>query len=107
MAREKTETRSLMLMALLALWLAAWVYSVFVLLIPGDRISTSGLGPVAGFLGWQGVAGMIAFGCWGIGVSFPKGSGIRRVSAVPLAMAAALILVGAGMAVFGGSLQPA
>ena len=95
-SKDNTETRTLMLMALLALWLAAWAYSVVLL------VSAEAAVRMVAYFGWQGVAGMIAFGCWGIGWSFAKGSGIRRISAVPLAMAFALVLVVIGMAVFAG-----
>ncbi len=98
------ERRSMILMGLLALWVAAWGYSVFVLATaPAPAGETvRGLNRASGFLGWQGVAGMIAFACWGIGWSFPKKSGIRRISAVPLGMALALVVAVVGMAMFGG-----
>ncbi len=89
----------MLLMVLLALWVAAWGYSIFFLTLSPDK--DGGITRSVGFLGWQGVAGILAFGCWGIGWSFPKGSGIRRVSAVPLVMALALLVVGLGMAMFG------
>ncbi len=104
MAVEKQDSKTLLLMGLLALWLAVYGYSIIYYLTTGDKSSATlpGLSRVAGFMGWQGVAGMIAFGCWGIGWSFPKSSGIRRISAVPLGMALALVLAVLGMAVFGG-----
>ena len=100
MADENSETQTLMLMVLLALWLAAWAYSVVLLLSAWQ----AGPGPnrMIGFFGWQGVAGILAFTCWGVGASFAKGSGIRQVSAVPLAMAFTLALVVTGMTLFGG-----
>ena len=92
------------LMALMALWLAAYGYSVLLLLglvaggatepLPEARRS-------AGFLGWQGIAGMLAFGCWGLGRGFAPGRGIRRVAAVPLLLALALAVVLLLMALFG------
>ena len=96
------ERRTMMLMALMALWLAAYGYSIVHLLTTAPIGSgfTRGLNRITGFLGWQGVAGMLAFGCWGLGWSFPKRSGIRRASAVPIILAAALVLVLLGMAMF-------
>jgi len=94
MAQNRQETRALLLMVLMALWLAAYGYSVYYGLRTdptGDGF-TRGLNRVTGFLGWQGVAGILAFACFGVGRSFPKGSDIRRISAVPLGMAVALIL---------------
>ncbi|PHQ96274.1 MAG: hypothetical protein COB40_08940 [Marinosulfonomonas sp.] len=104
MAAEKQDSKTLLLMGLLALWLAVYGYSIIYYLTTGDKTAATlpGLSRVAGFMGWQGVAGMIAFACWGIGWGFPKGSGVRRISAVPLGMALALVLALLGLAVFGG-----
>ena len=88
---ELLERRLLALMVLLALWLAAGIVSVMVLL--RSQPLGPGLSPMQGFLGWQGVAGMLGFGCWGIGMGFPRGSPVRRVAAIPLAVALALVLV--------------
>ncbi len=103
MAQNRQEFRVLALMVLLAAWLAAYGYSIVHLLGSGatPAAPVPGLGPLSGFAGWQGVAGMIAFACWGIGHSLPAGSGVRRVSGVPLALALVLVLVGIGMAVLG------
>lgn len=95
-------------MLTLALWLVAWGYSV-VFVISADPTGdgfTRGLNRISGFLGWQGVAGMLAFAVWGVGLGFPKSSGIRRISAVPLGMALALILLIIGVVVWGGFTQP-
>ena len=95
-------------MALLALWCAAWAYSI-VFLINVEPIGdgfTRGLNRVSGCLGWQGVAGMLAFAVWGVGLGFPKRSGIRRISAVPLGMALALILLLIGFVVWARFTHP-
>ena len=95
-------------MVLLALWCAAWVYSVVFLMNTdptGDGF-TRGVNRITGFLGWQGVAGMLAFAVWGVGLGFPKGSGIRRTSAVPLGTALALILLIVGMVVWARFTHP-
>ncbi|MEE9387564.1 MAG: hypothetical protein V3U96_03055 [Paracoccaceae bacterium] len=104
MGKDSGQAKTLLLMVLLALWLAVYAYSVLFLLNPPGKVIADGpgLSPMTGFLGWQGVAGMFAFACWGIGWSFPKGAGVRRVSGVPLGLAVALVIVGSGMAVFGG-----
>jgi len=94
MAGDKSETRKLLLMALLALWVAAFGYSIiFAATTPtsGDGF-TRGMNRITGFLGWQGVAGTLAFACWGVGWSFERGLGIRRISTVPLGMALLVIL---------------
>ncbi|MBV1868279.1 MAG: hypothetical protein KUG69_10300 [Marinosulfonomonas sp.] len=95
MEEQKSQATLLLLMAMLAFWAAAWGYSfVFVFLAEaqGDGF-TRGLNRITGFLGWQGVAGMFAFACWGIGRGFPTNSGIRRTSALPLGLVLALVVV--------------
>lgn len=94
MKDDGQDTRALLLMVLLALWAAAFGYSVYFFLTAaptGDGF-TRGLNRISGFLGWQGIAGMFAIACFGIGRSVPRTSGIRRVSVVPLALVLVLIL---------------
>ncbi|MGJ8584294.1 MAG: hypothetical protein ACSHXD_09390 [Marinosulfonomonas sp.] len=103
MSNEPNQNRLFALMVMLLFWLGAWGYS-FVFLATVDPTGdgfTRGLNRVSGFLGWQGVAGLFAFASWGIGRSFPKPSGIRNVSAIPLWLAVVLILVLIGMSVWG------
>ena len=97
------DTRTMVLMVLITLWLAAWGASLYFLLLvpPSAQVQIPGVGRLSGFFGWQGVASMFAFGAWGVGWSYEKGSGIRRVAAVPLLLAVALVLVLLGMWLFG------
>ncbi len=100
---DNSQSRMFLLMVMFALWLAASTYSVVFLISvapTGDGFAR-GLNRITGFLGWQGVAGMLAFAVWGVGLGFPKGSGIRRTSAVPLGMALALILLIVGFVIWG------
>lgn len=98
MSENPQDGKSLGLMVLLALWVAAWGYSLVPLFAePTSDGFTRGMNRMAGFLGWQGVAGMIALALWGIGRGLPNGSGARRISGVPLGMALALLLVLVGM----------
>ena len=46
-----------------------------------------GLSNVRMSLGWQAIAGLLAFAIWGVGWGLPKSNGIRRMSSVPLVMA--------------------
>ena len=55
-----------------------------------------GLNKPAVFLGWQGAAGVISVAVWGLGRSWPKGNGVRALSAIPLVIALLL-----GLAVLG------
>jgi len=91
----------MLLMGILALWIAAYGYSLFMLLtgdVSGGAF-TSGLNRFSIFLGWQGVAGIFAFASFGVGRSFNKGSGIRRVSVVPAVAALALVIIVVAMAI--------
>jgi len=103
MDEKPGEARIFLLMALMALWLAAYVYSIIFLLttpVEGDGFSR-GMNRITGFLGWQGVAGVLAFGCWAVGWGFPRRTGIRRISAVPLGMALAIVLLVIGWVMVG------
>ena len=94
MSDEGQDVRTLLLMCLLALWLAAFGYSVVFFLTgeaSGDG-NAGGLDWASGFFGWQGVAGMFALACFGVGRSFSKSSGVRRISAIPLGMALTLFV---------------
>ena len=102
MSEAGDDARRFALMALLALWVAAWGYSLVPLFAgvdSGEALLASAR--VTAFLGWQGIAGMIALALWGIGRGFPKRSGTRRISALPLGMALALLLVLLGSMIWG------
>ena len=104
MSENNQDVRILLLMVLLAAWAVVYGYSIYFLLTvspQGDGV-TRGLNRISGFLGWQGLAGIIAFACWGIGWAFARSSSIRRISAVPMAMALALLMVMVGMVLFSG-----
>ncbi len=95
--------RPLWLLAiLLAAWALAFAWSGFAGLTTqpdGDGFAR-GLNRVGLFLGWQGVAGLIALAAFAVGRGWPKGSGIRRVSAVPFWFALALLAALAGLVVW-------
>ena len=80
---------------LLALWMGAFGISFWAFLARQEP--QIGLTNMQMALGWQGVAGLIAFAIWGIGWGLPKGHGVRRLSAVPMGMALAI----AGLGIFG------
>ena len=103
MSDDPANTRQFLLMIILALWVAAFGYSIlfFFGTEVGNVVPMAGLSNVVGFLGWQGVAAMFAFASFGIGRSFSKDSGIRRVSGLPLGFAVVLFLVVCAMFVFG------
>ncbi len=97
------ETRAFWLMVLGAAWALAWAGSFAVFLVPGagGEGLVRGVSPEMAFLGWQGVAGMLAFAVLGAGRTWPPRHPIRRASGIPLALAGALA-VGLGAAVLWG-----
>ena len=90
---EKQEPRFL-LTVFAALWVMAYVYSfvVFATTAADDIGFTRGMNRISAFLGWQGVAGLLAFCLFGTSRSWPKGSSVRRNAAVPSMLAILLIL---------------
>ncbi len=78
---------------LLTLWVLAYGWSVVGAwgAPPSGEGFTRGINRVGLFLGWQAVAGLLGVATLAIGRGWPKGSGIRRVSAVPFWLALALL----------------
>jgi hypothetical protein len=103
MNENNQERRILVLMVLFALWVSALGFSFYIYFTTPDKVAATvpGLSRTIGLIGWQGVAGMFAIGCWGVGWSFPRGSGIRRMSVLPLSITVLLALVTSGVAFFG------
>jgi hypothetical protein len=103
MSDNRHETRALLMMIMLAFWAGAFGYSILYFFNGGVQNDgpMAGLSQGVGFLGWQGVAAMFAMASFGIGRSFPKDSGIRKVSSLPLGFAVVLFLVVSAMFVLG------
>ncbi len=85
---------------------AAWVMSFgyafvsFASLEPTGDSFTRGMNRVTSYLGWQGVAGMVALVLFGVGRSWPKGHAIRRMTAVPICLALLHILAIVGIIIW-------
>jgi len=92
-----TEAKLNAIMVLLALWMGAWGISVWAILL--RRSGEIGLSNLQLALGWQAVAGLLAFAIWGIGLGLRRGHGVRRLSLAPLAIA---LVVGALVAIVWG-----
>jgi hypothetical protein len=94
-----SEAKRLVLMGLLALWAVAWGVSFFAFatMAPEGDGFGRGLNRMTAFLGWQMAAAIPAFGAWEVGRDWPKGSGVRHVSRVPLQLAAGLAAVIGGL----------
>jgi len=87
------DARRLWVMFLLALWAMAFAgaFAAWWLTPPSGDGFTRGMNRITIFLGWQGIAGMLALATWGVGRGFPKGSPARRLSRWPLALALVLV----------------
>ena len=93
----------LALTVLLTAWVLAAAYSVYGFLTTepiGDGF-TRGLNRISTYLGWQGVAAMIAVPIYAIGRKWPKGATVRSLSWVPLAIALMHIAALAALWVYG------
>ena len=101
------DARRLALLGLLTLWAVLWGLSVHALAktAPGGDG-----GRMTAFLGWQLAASLPAFAAWILGRGWPKGSGVRYVSGVPLQLALGLAAVIGGLilwAVLAGGVRSA
>lgn len=95
-----SDTRRFVLTALYAAWVIVFGYAfVAYSQAPYEGAGfPDGLNKPAVYLGWQGVAGMIAVAVFGLGLAWPRGSGVRRIASVPLILALLhLALIGAVM----------
>mgnify|MGYP001814932194 FL=1 len=86
---DPTDGQRLMLTVLLALWVIAFGYAfyAFATTIPGGGGFVRGMNRVTAYLGWQGIAGMVAIALFAVGRVWPKGSAVRRMTVVPIALA--------------------
>ena len=77
---------------LLALWAATYLWSgaSFLTTVPTGSGFTRGLDRVTTFFGWQLAAGVLAIIIWAVGRSLLPRSVARRLSRVPIALAALL-----------------
>ncbi len=98
----------LLLTALLAGWALAYGYSLFALpefMRPREAFDMRlDLGPALHFLGWQGVAGVMAVAVYGVSRLWPRGAAARQLGNLPLALAFLLLAVIAAL-VLSDSLQ--
>ena len=99
-----SDGRRLLLMALYAAWVFVFAYAfVAYARAPYEGAGfADGLNKPAVYLGWQGVAGMLALGVFGVGLGWPKGSGVRRLASVPLLLAVLHIVAVVGVTIWAG-----
>jgi hypothetical protein len=97
MTEQRHEARLLGLMVLLGLWLAAFGFSVHVLIRAARQSSPD----ISAFWGWQGIAGIFALAIWALGRGLPKDAGARRIIGVPLVGTLTVVLLAVGQALLG------
>ncbi len=88
----------LWLTVLFAAWIMAFAFAFY-----AAAVSSPGSVRAVAFLGWQGVAGIIAVAVFGISRQWPKGATVRTLGAVPLILAALIVLGILGMAFWTGA----
>lgn len=96
------EGKRLLLLLLLALWVLMWGYSFAAFATTpaaGDGFAR-GLNRVTAFFGWQMAAALPAFAAWIVGRDWPKGSGVRIATRIPLQLALGLAAVVIGPILF-------
>ncbi len=90
----------LLLTVFLAAWVMVYCYSLFGLpALFAARAAVGGLdlSQAVHFLGWQGVAAVIAFAVNGVSRLWPRGSSTRQLGGLPLLLALLLVAVLAAM----------
>ena len=93
MQQDPPDAARLLLTVLAAAWGLAFAYAFvsFAITPPNDMGFTRGLNRIEAFLGWQGVAGVLAIAIFAIGRRWPVGTSIRKLSMVPLILLALLV----------------
>ena len=86
---QPSDKQRLLLTGLFALWAVVFLYAfVAYARAPYEGAGyPDGLNKPAVYLGWQGIAGMLALAIFGVGRRWPKGNGVRGLSAVPIILA--------------------
>lgn len=93
-----SDVRRLVLAVLYAAWVLVFAYAFIAYArAPYEGAGfPDGLNKPAVYLGWQGIAGMLAIAVFGVGWGWPKGSAVRNLAAVPLVIAVLhLLAIGA------------
>lgn len=95
----------LLLTVLLAGWALAYAYSIFELSEFWEPAMPFSFDvrdrPVLHFLGWQGVAGMVAVAIYGVSRLWPRGAAARQIGNLPLLLAFLLIAAIGAVVVLG------
>ena len=83
---DPSDRQRLLLTALFAAWVIAFAYAFYAYAstIPGGGGFVRGMNRITSYLGWQGIAGMIAIALFSVGREWPRRSAVRRMSGLPL-----------------------
>ena len=83
-----SDGKRFLLIALGAVWLMAFVYAFLAFAsAPNTTEDAQAATKPQIYLGWQGVAGVVAFAVYGVGRAWEPGSATRRLSGVPILLA--------------------
>lgn len=99
-----SDARRLLLMVMYAAWVIIFVYA-FVAYVRAPYEGPGfpdGLNKPAVYLGWQGMAGMLAVAVFGVGFGWPRGSAVRKLTALPLVVALLHLLAISGVLLWAG-----
>lgn len=88
-----SDRKTLLFTVLYAAWVivCAWSFVAYGRAPHQGAGFPDGLNKLAVFLGWQGIAAMLAIAVWGVSLGFEKGSGARSLGRVPLILAVLLL----------------
>lgn len=99
-----SDGRRLLLLVLFSLWVFVFVYAFVALLrVPLAGGLLDGFGRPGVYLGWQGIAGMLAISVFGVGRGWPRGSSVRSMTTVPLVIAILHLVAIGGLKLWSGA----
>ena len=95
-----SDARRFWVTLLFALWALAFGYAfvAYMTTPPSGDGFFLGLNRALVYLGWQGIAGLLALGLWGVARGWPRGTSARQLSGIPLFLA--VLHVALALAVF-------
>lgn len=105
LAGEPSDGQRFLLIALSSLWLTTFVYAF----VAFTQTPFEGAGFIdrlnkpAAYLGWQGIAGIFAVAIFAVGLSWQKGSAVRRMSRLPILLAVLQGIAGLGVLYWTGA----
>lgn len=95
-----------LLTLLFALWAGAFLYGFFAFYMAEPEASglAWGANRIRSFLGWQGIAGLLALWVFALSRAWGAGTSVRRLARVPLGLALCLMAAIAGVIVWASAM---